>query len=261
MQRRYAVIALLASIVAAVATDAQSIRREDYEVALVPLAVNSTPGAFGTTWRTTFSIYHDSDLPPSVIGFNTGDDPSGLITRHTYSPPLYSSGPNDLPGVLLYVSRARAADTHFDLHFNNIGSPAAPTALPIIREGALLRGRAILLRVPGGLGQRRMLRIYAPLTEAPVVAHVKASEEFLGNEIGQMDFTLLTPADVQVIGGVPFRLRPTAAQISLDQAFPSIATSQSATIVVEIPGIDAPFWAFVTTTSNTTQAVTVTLPN
>jgi hypothetical protein len=248
-------------LAAASATGAQTVNPQDYEVVLVPLAVDVSPGSYGTTWRTSFSLYHDSSRPPSVIGYNNMNDPFILPAMRTYSPRLYTSGPGDQPGALLYISRSGAPQTHFDLHFQNSAASSAPVALPVVPEEKLLEGRAILLRVPGGDGQRRTLRIYAPLSDVEVVVRVSVVDEALGGEIGEQFVTLQPSLSAVTVTGIPFKVHPTAIAMSLDSAFPNITSFQSVTVVVEPLSADTPFWAFVAATSNTTQEVTLSLPN
>ena len=240
---------------------AQGIDPHDYRLFLVPLAVNDAPGAYGTIWRTELSVYHDGDVPPSVVGYNTQGDPFVLFTRHTYSPPLFLSTAGDPPGTLIYVSKALASQTHFDLRVSNDSPHAVVTTLPVVSEDGLLQGRAVLLRVQGGNDRRRMLRIYAPLSDIGVTVRVSVSDEATGAEIGQQLVTLQTSPASEVVDGVTFRLHPTAGQISLDAAFPGIASYQSVTVLIEPLNDALAFWAFVAVTDNTTQQVTAILPN
>jgi hypothetical protein len=262
MRRRLRVLIGVVALAVACGLRAETVDPRDYEVFLVPLSVDAAPGAYGTMWQTSFSAYHDGDIPSSVIGYDPGFDSAIVLpARHTYTTRLYTSGPADPPGVLLYLSRNHAAETHFELHFRNVGALSAPVALPVLRETDLLHGRIVLLRVPGGSGQRRMLRIYAPLGDSEVVARITVADELTGNALGSALVTLRTSPDVQVVAGVPFRLRPTATQVSLDSLFPAITGLASVTVVVEPVAPDVSFWAFVTATNNVTQAVTLTLPN
>lgn len=262
MRRRLQMIAPMIALIVVCSVRAETFNPLDFETFLVPLSVNAAPGAFGTMWQTSFSLYHDGDIPSSVIGYDLGFDSAIILpSRHTYSERLYTSGPADPPGVLLYLSRTHAAEAHAELHFRNVGALSAPVALPVLRETDLLHGRIVLLRVPGGSGERRMLRIYAPLSQSEVVARITVADELTGNALGSALVTLRSSADVVVVAGVPFRLRPTAAQVSLDSLFPFIAGLESATVVVEPVESDVAFWAFVTATNNATQAVTLALPN
>ena len=258
---RFSVPLVLATCLLAATSAGAQYDRRDFETVLVPLAARDLPGAAGSLWRTSLYVYHEMD-PISVIGYDNPDALSPL-PRQTYRAPLFLSSPGDPAGTLLFVNKAIAGTTHYDLRIRDVSrdSTGPGVAVPVIREQELLMTRAYLLAVPCDTRFRRMLRIYSPLVERPTSFLVTVTDDLRNAVIYSEHWQLITSNKTFSVPGMTVPRQPAERDISLDQFVPNLTSYTSVTVTVQPDDPTERFWSFISVTDNVTQQVSVVLPH
>jgi hypothetical protein len=253
-------LSLLMSVTGSAA--AQQYDRGDFEVALIPVAARDLPGAGGSLWRTSLYVRHESD-PIVVVGYNFGDDPAIILPKHTYTPPLFLSGPGEPSGALLFVDKRTAPSTHYDLRVRDVSRDSAGpgVSIPVVREQDLLSSSALLLAVPCDIRFRRMLRVYSPLSQTTTTFRVIVTDDLKNTIIYDARWQLSTSSKMLTLGGMTVPVRPSERDIDLDQVVPKLNDYSTVTVTVQPDDPGERFWAFVSVTDNTTQQVSLVLPD
>lgn len=147
--------------------------RANYEVVLVPIAVQSQPvdGAFGSRWTSELWVYNRSSsyaelfngLPGCIKANPLGclNDPfPGMPPNTMFSLTTLSFPPRQ--AFLYYLQRGRDRDVTFSLRVRDLSrSPDnAGTEIPLGRESAFSSDRVELINVPIEDTSRTSLRIY-----------------------------------------------------------------------------------------------------
>jgi hypothetical protein len=254
-------ISLLLTVSLASSAVAQEYDRRDFETVLVPLATRDLPGVGGSLWRTSLYVYHESE-PTTVIGYDN-QDPGVILPRHTYTAPLYLSGPGEPAGTLLFVDKRIAGTTHYDLRVRDVSRDGAGpgVAVPVLREQELLTSRAYLLGVPCDLKFRRMLRIYSPLVETSTSFLVTVTEDLRNTVVYSAHWQLIPPSKILNVPGMMVPRQPAERDISLDQFVPNLSSHATVTVTVQPDDPAERFWSFISVTDNVTQQVALVLPH
>jgi hypothetical protein len=259
---RFSIPLFLATCFLAIApARAEQYDRRDFETVLVPVAARDLPGAGGSLWRTTLYVHHESE-PITVIGYDNHDALSPLPGQ-TYRAPLFLSSPGDTAGTLLFVHKAIAGSTHYDLRIRDVSRDSAGpgVAVPVIREQELLTSPAYLLAVPCDARFRRMLRIYSPLVETSTSFLVKVTDDLRNTVIYTAHWQLITSGKTVSVPGMTVPRQPAERDVSLDQFVPNLTSYTTVTVTVQPDDPSERFWSFVSVTDNVTQQVALVLPH
>lgn len=218
-----------------------------FERVLVPVNVNNVPGAFGSLWGTELWYRNNSTHPVVVLPLAISDYVP-TIGRTILLPTGYS--PAYAPGQLLFVSRDGGDDVQFDLRLFNRADPRSKwgTKIPVVREREF-RNAFSLINVPTSKEFRSNLRVYGLPDNVPVGETVLV-------RIYSYDERLLASSEIS-LEGVPGY----ASISSLADAFPEIRQVERVRVNVESRSGNLKLWAFVSVTSNTTQDVSLVIPD
>lgn len=247
----------------------------EYQQVLLPVyAEGGVTGANGALFVTSLSVFSTRDFkfyPGSPDFFQTVPAMTPLL-------PIRSSAGTAPGGRVVWIERSAASDVH--LGYTLVSTDAAAiapeqrTALPVVRAREFRQGRIDLLNIPArpiisypegvagvvsGERFRHMLRIYDPTRYGSAVATVRIA---VANVAGDTTLeTLVVPID-RVDGADPSY--PFYAQLPLDLPClpfslhtPCAGYNARVSITVEP---DIQYWAFVSTTDNLTQQVSISAP-
>ncbi|MHB0968862.1 MAG: hypothetical protein ACYC7A_01245 [Thermoanaerobaculia bacterium] len=183
-------------------------------------------------------------------------------------PPLaaWGDGPELPRGVLLHVEAGGAEKLGLQLLLRNeLPTACAPwTALPVVREEAFIREKLQLLAVPVSPRVRQTLRIY-DLDETENAATFLVGFHDLETDAMLLEVEVRTDTGFSEIvfhGERPERLFSAPGFLQIDRltdVFPQLLGAEFLRIEIERPDGEQ-FWAFVSVTDNTTQAVTIYSP-
>jgi hypothetical protein len=243
-----------------------------YETVLLPLYdyPRTVAGAFGSSWRTTLWMRNDNpfrvDIGPCAPGFpDLGPgraclgEPASIASRTTSEDPVFST-PARPEGRLIYLRRDQLPENvHFRLE---VEGPAHGVEIPVVRSAAFRTAVAHLMNVRLSQGTRSLLRVYdlddrgdASRINVRVFAlsNGGAAEQLVGER-------LAISFEPSLFANPPDDLPRAPSVVTLDPAA-LVAPGLSGPFRIEIePATPLRFWAFVTTTDNATQAVTVVTP-
>jgi hypothetical protein len=141
------------------------------EKVLLPITVQSAPGAIGSTWTSYARVYDRAlDRSAVIIPFDSCDEPDlgdelptcDSPSGPTKPPRVFPLGfqparPADTQGAITYVERSRAEDVHISLFLQLSGG--VPLQIPVVREREF-RDEIQLLDVPDYSQHRLMIRVY-----------------------------------------------------------------------------------------------------
>ena len=252
---------LLAALLATVAP-------ESLTPLLVPVYVRDTPGALGSRWTSELRAFADREegavLFPQYweCGITTCPPTplyqaiQGRVLTHV-QPGYFNTV--QVPGVILYTARDHADQLHMNLRVRDtsVNAVSAGTELPVVRESDLSVSTLQLLGIRTGSRFRNTLRVYD--VDARPGARVRISIINRNNTVFNIrDTAFVTTAAWDDRAGVP--LQPGYIEIPIEQALGGVGNYGPLRIEVEpgTPGLR--FWAFVATTDNETQQVTVVTP-
>jgi len=236
---------------------------EDWERVLMPINIRSeVPGAAGSRWVTNAQIANTGDeavdakwglcgslidppCPPFV------HLPAGGKTIPLLPDPAFAI---NTPGVFIYVPKYALSQVFANARVRDLSrqAEAAGTELPFVRVDDF-QTSAMLLGVPNDTRFRSTLRIYGAAS-APMRARIRiwaldADGEPLIDVMRDLaGFVTLLP--------ISFPQEPAYAEIPLEP-FGLLGRGSSLRIQVSA---DQPLWAFVSTTNNATQQVTLVTP-
>jgi hypothetical protein len=245
-----------------------AVNRQDFQVILVPLSFEvEKDGAFGSLWSTEIWL---RNLGVTPLPFAQGPPDCRIICPDG---PLFTLPAqktirwrNDIshrlvPGVLLYVEKARADELAISLRIRDTSrSLAEGTEIPVVREPALLPRRITLLNVPIGGDSRSHLRIYDATNAPDTVVRIRLIAE--EDDVLLREMVVLLERGMTAIAAFsPF---PSFAEIqNLGDVLPllqEVTPSQRIRIEIESLVGDRQLWAFASVTHNETQFVTVVSP-
>lgn len=246
-----------------------------YVPVLLPVyAERPVAGVNGASFATRLSVFSTRDFsfyPGAYDDVQTVGAGVPLLS-------IRSSESQSTKGRIVWLDGAAAEDVHFGYTLVSTDASAiAPdqrTALPVVRQRELRRGRVDLLNVPArpiltypegvagvvsGQRFRHMLRIYDVARNGSAVATVRIG---VSNVAGDAPMkTLTVPVDRADGSDASY---PYYAELPLDLPClpfslhtPCAAYDARISITIEP---DIPYWAFVSTTDNLTQQVSISAP-
>jgi hypothetical protein len=245
----------------------------DFEPVLLPIALTDIQGAFGSLWRTHFTLYNGNGVP--LIGLGSFDlvypfysgclfpicpSPEAIPPRTSAS--LFIRQPGGPPGVLLWVRKDRIANVDFELRVQDMSRQALTwgTEILVVREKDLRAAPFRLLNVPLDERFRQSLRIYDVSAGATAAVLVR----FIDADVGRVmhEQVLGFPAQPVPPFGVfqQFRLLPGYTEIGWVASLPELRDSGRVHIEVVPLAPEQRLWAFVSVTNNETQHVTTISP-
>ena len=170
-------LVLLSFLVIAPVTHAQT----GFESILVPFDT-MTLDAGGTSWRAELWVRNNGTSVVNIWAsecFQFGA-PVACSRRLDVAPgkTMLADGfepDGQMPGVLLYVDRARRDDVTFNLRVRDVNRPDSfGTEIPVVREAEMFTGTATLINVPLQPNGRIHLRLYAYQPSAAFTVRVYA---------------------------------------------------------------------------------------
>jgi hypothetical protein len=263
-------LAVVVLTLAAISASAQSQDPSDYDRVLVPVFFNSR-GAFGSFWTTDVTATNLSGNPIVVARPLFGVYVPSCLPGCSCSPrnDIGAYGASSMcdevasrSGVIVYVPKGVTPDDlQWDGHIRDLSRQAdsAGTQIPIVRESELRVSHMSLPHIASGPNFRSALRVYS--YDAGTEVGIAIYDERAGMLVRDQ----LKLTSDQTAG--PFPMHPQFAMIGdLAAAYPELASATHLRIEIVIPQplADPPHfnhaWAFVSTTNNTTQQVTITSP-
>jgi len=239
---------------------AQVVNPDDYEMVLLPVLAQRTPGAFGSLWFTHFLMLNDASIPaafhPIYCPFTCpGSDVWDVRPGRPESPSTDFAPAGEPPGRLFYVHRNVASRVTFNLRIQDLSRQAQTwgTEIPVIREGEFLVGKAQFLDVPITAGFRPALRIY----DVDGTGRTEITVRFYSYSSPTLLSEMRLPLPVTGRQGNPPLLPGYAELASLGAMFPG---EQRVRIELEPASPGLRYWAFVSVTNNETQHVTTMTP-
>lgn len=241
------------------AAAAQEVNPADYEMVLLPILAERTPGLFGSDWFTIFRMYNDAEIPAAFYPIRCdilcpGGDSFYVRSKRVEGPSTDYASVGEPPGRLFYVHRNVAQRVTFNLRIQDRSRQAQTwgTEIPVIREPEFLVGKAQLFDVPITAGFRPTLRIY----DVDGTGRTEIIVRFYS-----VSATLLSEMRLPLL--VTRRqlnppTEPGYAQLaSFAELFPG---EQRLRIELEPASAGLRYWAFVSVTNNETQHVTTITP-
>lgn len=217
---------------------------EIFDRFLIPTFYNG-PGQHGSSWATELAVRNANSWPVELFR-----DPDALPVIEPDA--THIMGVRDgQQGRFIIVPRESAARMHFNALVREVTPPFESwgTELPVVHEHHF--GQEVeLLNVPVYPGFRGFLRIYGLDAEGAFVS-VNLRSMLDGRWVGGRTIRL-------TCGGACTPDQPAYAGIS--DLFDSLELSPSERVAIRIQSYDAPLWAYVTITNNTTQNTTVISP-
>lgn len=236
---------------------------------LIPTLYNG-PGAFGSRWWSAVIINNHSEAPFTTPGLQFGINcpiPEGCVSD-TIPPGQFGgvAGPLAANGLLLHGDPAVLANLAFHGRFGQgTNYLTNGTELPIVRESEFVRGPihfpyVTLYDTPQAI--RATLRIYGPdaVPGTTVRVEVRHWDVPTGSAKASETVPLSVPSST-----VSLPLFPAFAQVSLSNDFPFdqlLGDSFNVSVIpLPLPSGETPrIWAFISSTENGSQLVSVQTP-
>ena len=255
------------ALVAALALS-NAVSGAEYDKVLVPLPLIETPGAFGSLWKTRVTISNLGDTSVDVQGYGECGvpcTPAAIPPRGTVN--VSNMPRSDVPAAFLFVEKGRRDDLSimvrvFDQSREHLTWGAT---VPVITRRELFAGPFGIGDVPAGEEFRSTLRLYDFDAATPARVRVRIFRiSGLGPTVPEPAtpdelLTELEPAFTTPVQGGGIAGHPGYAAVPL-WLLPQVAGAGRVRIVVEPLDSTGDYWAFVSTTHNATQHVTVLPP-
>jgi hypothetical protein len=231
---------------------------------LLPVFASSLPGAYGSTWETSFAAYNaGSEIAlymPLIISF-----PFDGFAQFAAGGGYRAAASPSQPGPRLFWVETPEIDRfHFSLRIRDRSrqSQSAGVDIPVVRESEF-GPRVTLVDVPVDRAFRHSLRIYDPRPGDRVV-RVRISE-FVGSNAQREPQNVVVDEVLTLRGqrdpGIGIWDVPAFVELhNLTIAFPELDRFSSLRIDIDPNDSDGRLWAFVAITNNATQEVTVVTP-
>lgn len=240
-----------------------------YSRVLVPIAIPETPGNFGSLWRSELTVFADVDKDVTFfpVSYNCPFlcPPHGEVTaprKRSWSVPLAVGPQQPNPGYLLYFPREFEKQVYFGLHVRDVSRALTDlgTEIPVVSDRDLHEGRLQIVNVASGGNYRSLLRIYNPeAIGGPVTVRLFARSGDQEVMVSEQTVSLIVPPDNEVAGVLQLPMRPSygEARLTDPRALPVASVYR---VEVESPDPGFRMWAFVSSTNNDTQFVTISTP-
>lgn len=245
---------------------------DDERRLLVPICITEPiPGAFGSLWEGTFSIYNPTSTVAGIdpCGWPEGDGCLLFLDPRTQVQPgatmlgfpdryLRNAVPLNGGGCIVQMTtHTNTAALAFQLRVRDTSRNhlSAGTEIPVVRHSELRRGPIYLLDVPFDDRFRRTLRLYH------VELSLTNSVDFLVRVVDPETNRVLSERNVRAERHVPGNLfHPNYAQLDLvKDGFGAVDRGRVEVIPLGLSP-NAGVWAFVSVTNNVTQEFTVITP-
>ena len=237
---------------------------QDYDRVLIPLPLQPTPGAYGSSWLARVAVTNISDTPVDVRGYGSCPVPCEPEPIAPHTTVYVTDMPTaDVPAGFLLVERGRRNDLDitiraFDRSREHITWGAT---VPAVTAAELFRSRFGINDVPVTADFRTTLRIFDfdATTPGQVRVRVYSVDPLAtGRTPDKLVADFTTGFVIPTVGAGTFG-HPGYVALSLSD-LPQVGGA--ARIRVEIDPLDdrGEYWAFVSTTHNETQHVTVIAP-
>ena len=246
-----------------------------YEKVLFPV-VFAGPGALGSMWGTSISIYNSGDVAvdsaqpifasdprsacPAVCGCGVSD---AVEPKRTSL--ICVEGFQDPAGLIYYPRKSLADQLAFGSRVFDLSrsSQNRGTEIPVVRERDFRTDHIILVDVPLDPLHRVTLRVYDPDQHDRAQVRMSILDPLSTAVIGERTITLSYP--IQTIFPDPFPIRPAFASVGDLQAIVRAMIPASISLdhfhvrlTPVTPGIR--IWGFASITNNDTQMVTTVTP-
>ncbi len=271
--RRWVLRYLLAVILFLVSIEPLRAQDTTFEPIFLPVYTEQAlVGAGGAEFRTQLGVF-------STNSFRYFPGPSGEITtQQALIPSLSLSTPSTgRGGRVIYVERSESSNVHFGYHLESTHPTGIMkeqrTLLPVVRERDFRRGRIELLNVPNrpileyptgvagvlvGQQMRHMLRIYELDGRGDLSVDVVIHLQGLPGDDGQ-------PLRVNVDrrdgndASYPYYVEVPLTLPCYPMSLHTPCRTYDARITL-LPANDDRYWAFISSTDNTTDVVSITGP-
>ena len=245
---------------------------ENYERILIPLIVSTSSGAFGSIWQTELRAFSDSDAdirlfpqlyhcpitcdPPPAFGF-----PLPKRGMQYVRPDVGSGGA--VQGVLLYTRRGHGDLLHMNLVVRDLSREAtsAGTEVPVVRESELRTGKLHLMNVRLDSRFRHALRIYDADARDDAAVRVRLLDPIFGQLLWEKTARFTVDRSVSAGPFTELPARPGYIAIGgITDNLPELPNVRELRLEIEPLTAGLRYWAFVSTTNNATQQVTLITP-
>ncbi len=256
-----AVVAMCSSNILGQAT----IPLPNMERILLPITIQNVNGAFGSKWSTAASIFIDVDpqVQQYVLPLQGCDPPSCEpivgTARRTLPLGFFPTQPGEPSGSLLYVQRTISDHVFVSLHLTQ-GLNGSDTSLPVVREHSFFQQPFQIIDVPdAGAARRLTLRVYGidPDIQGQIRVRVFGVSETVPLRDNVYSLSNWQHNYTTATWSVP--VRPPSVDV---QYYAPVSSPPSESLRFEVQSLtqSMPIWAFVSVTDNTTQAVTLRMP-
>jgi hypothetical protein len=235
---------------------------DDFERVLLPVLTGPTAGAHGSLWTTEVWVHNSGEVPVPMLYQECWVSACALYFHvppsTTQRPPIGTLGPDERPGMLLWIPKEHSSAISFSLRAQDLSrqSQTWGTEIPVVREAEFLTSTAQLLNVPITDEFRQTLRIYEVESRSHAEFIVRVYEQESNLLLGER--TLLTRGFGDPDWGIPRRPGSVGAGLLDLFALPQSVTRVRVEVTPVTTGIR--FWAFISVTNNETQHVTTITP-
>lgn len=235
---------------------------------------SAEPGAHGSLWQTDLVVANISTTPLQVIGYVSSSLCPGLCPGPPPIPPKVSVVINEVVrcetrGTYLFVEPGRAGDLVAALRSQDASRQLTTwgTSVPVVRAADLFSGVFGINHIPMESQFRSTLRVYSvdPTAGAVLLRFYETLSEpprrwptFPNSDPDPLLLEVQTGLIRPKAGGGTDTC-PSMVEIPLDQ-YPQLASKSRVRVEIVPSDIKTAYWAFVSTTHNSTQHVTVLTP-
>jgi hypothetical protein len=260
--------ALLAILVLISLISSSTAAAQEYEQILVPLQLIDTPGAFGSVWSTRVAVSNISETPIDVQGY--GECPVPCTP-----PPIPPQGTvyistmrrSEVQGAFLAVEKGRVGDLSITIRTVDQSREHLTwgATLPVITQTDLFKDRFGIGDIPVTDEFRSTLRIYDFDARTPGAVRVRIYRVTGSGPPTPVPanpdplIAELFPAFATPVSGNGVFGHPGYASVPL-WLLPEVQEAGRVRVVVEPLDTTGEYWAFVSSTHNETQHVTVLAP-
>ena len=226
------------------------------EPVLLPIAVDSLPGAGGARWSTEIWVHNDADHAVPIdreycffIGryFPCGGEVRRIAAHSTMR--LTGLGTANDPYARLFPPLQDAGFVHISIRVRDVSKDAngPATEIPAVRPRDLHSGRIVLPGIANDSRYRANLRVYSAAYSIVVsVADTTTGQVLSARTIGRY-----IPTDTD--GFFPETIQDVLAA-------PALQGHERVDVIIETQPEDLGYWALLTLTDNATQQVMTFTP-
>jgi hypothetical protein len=230
----------------------------NWERVIIPVAVKSLAGNFGSLWTTDIAAFNAGNSQ-----IHLEDCIAGTCVGPSNNPPLAPGQARyfnfqylfDAPAAIVWVPQTEIGGLRLSARFRDLSRQAETfgSELPIVRESEIGTGTLHILDIPTDERFRVNLRVY----DIDARRNNSISVRVISMN-GEESLALTAPVAMHIAEEQVDELYG-YAQVSLDSV---IATSRFPTVRIEVTASDPAtrLWGFVSVTNNETQQTTIVSP-